>query len=619
MSKGQVSIYIIIVIVIVALVVFVVVVSNRSNVDDIPQELRPVFDYYESCIETNARTAIQLAGEGGGRVFVTGYVPGSEYAPFASHLNFLGSPVEYWYSVQGNGVIKENVPTEQEMEGEIAQYVEQNMGDCDFSGFYEQGFYIEAGEAKVSVDVLERKVEVTADSVLTVSRGDVTARKDSNYIELDSKLGKFYNLAREIYDDEKSSAFMENYAVDVLYNYAPVDGVEIQCGPKIWKADEVVSDLREGLQNNFQTIKLDGNYYSISDKSREYFVHQKSVDEAVNFIYSKDWPSRIEIYGDGVDNSLMIGEPVGTQAGMGAMGFCYVPYHFIYDMQFPVMVQLYDTSELFQFPFVVIVDKSMPRNGLQGEAYIDESDFNLCEYMTQDVTINLFDTNLNRVNGNVSFECFDQKCSLGESESGVLRTAAPACVNGYVFVRAGGFAEKKQLFSSNEQSSVDVILEKEYSLEVELKLGGSKIDDEMAIVSFTKDDGTVATAALPESNEVKLSEGNYEIKVYVYGNSSITIPASTKSQCVDAPRGGLLGLLGSTKEQCFDISLPATKIESALVGGGEVSSYLLESELRKGKIIISADRLPAATSLEQLSNNFEIFDTKRLGVEFDTS
>lgn len=617
MKKGQVSVYIIIALVLALLIVFLFTIGNEVGQDDIPQDLRPVFDYYGECIKAEADLAVDLAGVGGGRIFVEDYAPGSEYAPFSSHLNFLGSPVEYWYTIQGNGIIREDVPARSEIEAEIARFVEQRLRNCDFEYFYNQGYEIGLGDAIVNVEILENKVEVTVDSELVVSKEDETAERESHYVEVISKLGRFYDIAREIYVGEKQEAFLEDYAVDVLYNYAPVDGVEIQCGPKIWQTGQVMEDLRTGLQENIQTIRFDGNYYELSGEDREYFVYDLNVDEAVNLLYLKDWPSKIEIHGDGVDDELMVGEPVGTQEGMGAMGFCYVPYHFIYDVQFPVMVQVYDGDELFQFPVVVIIDKNMPREALLGEAYIEDNEFELCEFMEEDMTVNLYDSNLNRVDGNVSFECFNQKCRLGESRGGVLRTGAPACVNGYLHIRAEGFADKKHLVSSSRENFVEVVLDREHEVEIDLLVGGREIDDEVAIVSFAKEDGKVTTIAMPDQETMELSEGSYEAKVYVYGNSSITLPESTKTQCVETPRGGLLGLLGSTEEKCFDITIPETKIESALVGGGKLDTYLLDDELSKGGLEIRVDRLPRPTSIEKLAENFEVFETKHLWLDFN--
>ena len=107
---------------------------------------------------------------------------------------------------------------------------------------------------------------------------------------------------------------------------------------------------------------------------------------------------------------------------------------------------------------------------------------------------------------------------------------------------------------------------------------------------------------------LELSEGSYDVTVYVYGGSRVVIPGSTSTECVDVTRGGLLGLFGSTKEECFEIEIPETTVDHALIGGGNTETYILESELSEGRMIINAGSLPRADSLEQLQYNQEAFD-----------
>jgi len=420
-------------------------------------------------------------------------------------------------------------------------------------------------------------------------------------------------MAREIYDFEKEEAIFEQYGTDVLSLYAPVDGVKIQCAPEIWSTQEVMGEIRQGLDDNFRTIKFKGNYYDVSEKEREYFVIDKQVDESVNVIYSESWPTKIEVVGSDVDEVVMVAEAVGTQEGMGVMGFCYVPYHFVYDVYFPVMVQIYDLNEMFQFPVVAVIENNVPREAIVGDSLISEEDeFDLCKFKTQEVEVSLYDVNLNKVDGNISYACFDQKCRLGETSGGVIRGMVPACVNGYLSVRAGGFADKKQLFSSNDEVFADILMEREYELDIDMK----NLGEGSGIVLFTRDDGKTSSVALPEVDKVTLAEGQYEVKVFVYGDSSITIPASTKTQCMDAPREGLLGFVGMTEEKCFDITIPETKVEYALVGGGTQNAYILESELMKGKITIRVDKFSRPGSLEELASNFELLDAKGVGLDF---
>lgn len=615
-KRGQVAIYILIALVIVALVTVYFLVRDRAVGENIPPSLVPVFDFYLSCIESEARTAIRLAGTQGGYVSVENYVPGSEYAPFSSNLNFLGFPVPYWYYVAGNGIIREQVPSSRDIETEIADYVQEGVRNCYFEDYRNQGFLIDLGEADVSVSLKDNLVEINVDSELDVSKDSDSGSKSRHEVVINSKLGKFYKLGLEIYQKEKSEAFLENYAVDTMRLYAPVDGVEIQCGPKVWATQDVISDLKNGLEENFKSIKFDGNYYRLADDRRNYFVVDKAVDEAVNVFYWKDWPTKVEISGENVDDEIITAEPVGTQEGLGAMGFCYVPYHFVYDLSFPAMIQIYNTEELFQFPVVVIVDNNVPRGQISGaSSFVDEEDFDLCAFSTQEVEVNIFDINLNPVDANISYECFDQRCRLGQSRQGYFVGNAPACYNGYLHLRAEGYAEKKQLFSSNDEFFADVILEREFENLVSLKMDGQDISG-TAVVSFIRDDGKTTSVSIPGFETVKLSEGSYEVRVYVYGNSSVRIPATSKTECVDVPREDLLAIFGGTTEKCFTINIPATNIDYALIGGGKLTTYLLEDSLRGGAMTINVNSLPRPNSIEQLQQNFELFDQRRVEVIF---
>ncbi len=610
--KAQLAVFVIIAIVIVAGIAIFFAVRGNLFGTAIPAEFQPVFSYYEECIKYETKAAIDIAETQGGFVDAGEYIPGSEYAPFSSHFNFLGFPVPYWYYVSGNGIIKENAPTKNDIENGIEKYIEAQLQDCNFEAFYQQGLYISVEQPSARVRIEDTKVRVDISSELTVENEENSASKSDYAVEVDSKIGKFYNLARKIYEKEKDSEFLENYSVDVLRLYAPVDGVEVSCSPKIWKTREVVDELKQGLEANIGAIKFKGNYYTQNNETDKYFVVDLGTDESVNIMYSKNWPAKVEIVGEGVDDDLMIAQPIGNQQGLGVLGFCYVPYHFVYDVSFPVLIQIYDGIEIFQFPVAVIIDNNVPRRAIFSEITEEEA-INVCAFNTQDITVNVFDINLNNVDANISFECFDSKCLLGETKEGVLNGKAPACVNGFLVARTDNYAEKKQLFSSNEESIADIILDREYEVEVEVKIDGKPIEG-LAVVNFNGD--KTASVALPDSNKIKLHEGLYNISVYAYSDSEIKIPASKKTECINAPRGGIFGLFGATREECIDIAIPETKIEYALIGGGRTETYILESELQKGKIVIDADSLPKPNSLEELQYNFEAFESLGVGVSF---
>ena len=613
-KKAQMTIFVIIAIILaVGIILFFSFRGKIINVGGVPVELNPVFEYYEGCIEQETKAAINLAESQGGYIDVPEYNPGSEYAPFSSEMNFFGFPVPYWYYVSGNGLIKEQVPSKKDIEQGIERYIEERINSCNFDDFYAKGFEIDFGKPRANVEIDDTRVDVIIDTDLNVMKGDVVGKREEHKVSVSSKLGKFYLLAKKIYEKEKRDAIFDLYGEDVLRLYAPVDGVEISCSGKVWKTKEVIDELRLGLEANIAKIKFKGDYYKLNDKKDEYYVVDlgESVDEKVNLIYNKFMPSKIEIVGDGVDDQLMIASPVGVQEGLGIMGFCYAPYHYVYDFSFPVLVQIYNNEEVFQFPVVAVIDKNVPRKAQFFEIDEGEVSEDICEFKTEDIEVNLYDTNLNKVDGEISYQCFNQRCRLGETKGGKFVGKAPACYNGQLLIKGNDFSEKKEFFSTNKDRYIDVILDKEREVEIELKVGGKPLGSKTAIVSFAgKNGGRTVSTALPEVSRVKLSEGSYDLTVYVYGDSSIIISSSTKTQCTEVPRAGILGFFGSTKEKCFDITVPETKVEYALRGGGKSNIYLLDNQLQNGKLTLEVDEMPLPKNIGELQFNYASFETK---------
>ncbi|MEI6731651.1 MAG: hypothetical protein WCK90_03135, partial [archaeon] len=171
-------------------------------------------------------------------------------------------------------------------------------------------------------------------------------------------------------------------------------------------------------------------------------------------------------------------------------------------------------------------------------------------------------------------------------------------------------AERQQLFSSNEELLSEIILDKEYDVNVTLLVDGKPLVGN-AVATFSGERS--ASVAWPGNLDIKLSEGSYNVSVYVYSNTSIPIPADSKTQCQEVVASGILGLFGGTKEQCYEINSPATKIESAIIGGGKADAYLLPVDLERGNIILRVDSLPVPKTLNELQENYLKFDN--LGVE----
>ncbi len=602
-KNGQVTIFIIIAILIVVGIIAYFLLRTSLVKTSIPANIEPIYTAFLTCLEDDTSTGISILESQGGYIFLPEFEPGSQYMPFSSQLNFFGNPIPYWYYVSGNNIQREQVPTETNMEQQLEIFIEDRINNCNFNSYYEQGFEISLSELAAKVTIKDNEVEVNLNANLDVSRGNESVLIRNHKIVVKSNLGSLYNSAKKIYDEQQESLFLEEYAIDTLRLYAPVDGAEITCSPLIWNADEVFDELQEAVEAN--TLAL--NTKASTD---DYFVIDVSVKEEVRFLTSRNWPYSLEVTPS--EGSFLIANPVGNQPGLGVMGFCYVPYHFVYNMKYPVLVQVYSGDEIFQFPMAVIIQNNNPRQSLDVSA-VEGVVPELCAYKNTMVQVSIRDKQGNPIDADVSYECFGNKCNIGKADSGFLSDEFPQCVNGYVLASAEGFRDAKYLFSTVSPGSVSITLEKIHNKNIQLKLDGINYNQN-AIIYFVSGEDTKAIA-YPEQRNAELSEGQYEIQVHIYRNSSINIEETITEQCIDVPRSGILGVFGLTEERCFEIEVPEQIISQALVGGGKQNYYILESELISSDTIeINAQSLPAPETIEQLQDNYLLFEDNGLDI-----
>lgn len=607
-KKGQLTLFIILAIVII-IGILIYFLINKPISQEVPVQFRPVYNYYLSCLEEITKQGLALLGEQAGYIEKPVFVPGSQYMPFSSQMEFMGQGVPYWLYVSGNNILKEQVPKKSEMESQLANYIAERVNYCDLSSFNLQGYDVIVEEnPKVQVAILEGYVDVIIENDLSMYFGNDSAFLKSQNLRLNSKLGKFYELALRVYNYEKKNVFLEEYALDVLRLYAPVDGSEISCKPKFFDDTAIKQNLSIALMDNIASLKLRGDYYT-SNEDQKYFITDigQSIDESVNFIYSPNMPTKIEIYGDRVV------QPVGLQEGLGILGFCYVPYHLVYDIRFPVLIQFFDEDELFQFPLAVIIERNSAREGLEGEAGFEiKSD--LCNYLTQDFSVYTYDSELNPVEASLRFKCINTECAVGESKltngDSFFKGKLPQCVNGFISATAEGYAPSKVMVSTNEETSANVILSKLYNLNLNL---GSEIN--YAIVNFDSEDYST-TVAYPDIKQVELIEGLYNITIYAYTNSSITLQEKTETKCVDVLKSNILGIFGGTNEKCFDLIIPSQKIDYAIIGGGKTQEYITENQLRTGENVnIQVQLFRTPRDIQELQENYIELETAKLYLE----
>ncbi len=603
--KGQVTIFIIIGIIIVAAVVVYLVIRQNLVGVSIPANIQPVYNNFLSCLEDRAKTGISLLESQAGYIQLPQFKPGNSYSPFSSQLMFLGNPIPYWYYVSGNNIPTEQIPSQGDMETSLAGFIDDGIRNCNFDSYYQSGFDINQGTPSATVSIKNNEVDVSLNMNLKISYGNDTSVIQNHQVAVKSNLGELYNSALKVYDKEKSESFLENYGIDVMRLYAPVDGVDLTCSPKIWNADDIFENLKEAIETN--TLALSSQ--NPSTTKGKYFFVDAGISDGVRFINSQNWSNSYEVLP--ADSPIMIADPVGNQQGLGILGFCYVPYHFVYNIKYPVLVQVYNGDETFQFPVAVVIEGNEPRVPLNSTA--NTVTFDLCPYRNTQTTVSTYDSNLNPVDSQISYECFGESCDMGNTSSGVLTTQFPQCVNGFVIAKAQGYEDSRMQYSTTQEGNVNLILNKLYNLGINLKVNGADYNGD-AIIYFTSPENS-QTISYPEQTQVQLGEGEYTVSVYIYKNSTIQLSQTTTQQCTQVPASGIGGIFGLTESKCFTVNIPPQIISNVLAGGGKENYSVSDADLKNAhNLEINADGFATPTTMEQLQDNYAIFDSKSLEI-----
>ena len=598
-KRSQITIFIIVAILIVAGVVLFLIFKGKPELPITQVSIQAVETAFLNCIKDSTSTGIDILESQGGYIYLPDFESGSEFMPFSSQLDFLGNPIPYWYYVSGNNIQREQVPTKEEMQEQLAGFIERKINTCVFNDFYAQGYKIVKGEPKANVLIKERDVEVNLDMDLEIEFAEEKSVIRTHKAVVSSNLGKLYDSAKKVYDYEQNKLFLEEYAIDILRLYAPVDGVEITCSPMTWNADDIFGELEQAIEANTLALRN-------SRKEKDYFGINLPVEEEVRFVNSGNWTRTFEVLPS--DESLLLANPVGNQPGLGVLGFCYVNYHFVYNIKYPVLIQIIDGDEIFQFPMAVIIQGNNPRESLDVEGFERES-IGLCENKVIPINVNVYDRNSNNVEADIYYECFGERCRIGKGHS--LEENFPQCVNGFVLAKADGYADSKNLFTSNEGGSISIYMDKVYELPVILNLDGSLYNEE-ATISFNSEESS-NVISYPEQKQIKLSEGFYEVNVRIYKDSSIEFGETAVEQCIEIP----IGFFGLTKKKCFDIQVPSQVFSGALAGGGSQDYYISEEELNSAKSVeINVEGLPTPTTLEQIQDNYILFEEKGVEINF---
>ncbi len=619
-KRGQAAAFIIIGLVLLIVVIGILAVKT-SLLDDlfgrisgerraIPQQVKPIQDFLDSCVTQVTKEAVdRVALQGGYLNLPQDPIPSTPFTPLGPSLEILeGSDLKtaVWFRERGNGIQELNIPTEQNIENGISEYLTENFAICvnNLTKFQEQGFLISANAIpETTVELSDNKVSTTVEFPINIKILDTNFTLSEHHADVDSNLGKLYQMAKEIVETENKEFFLENKTIDMLVAYdpeVPFSGTDLSCTEKIWRKDEVETKLKEIIYENVAAMHIKGTNYELQDDKFKYleFDALEDTDRTVtaNLMYIPNWPTLVEVTpseGNILRSDNIIKKAAGPVGVIASSFFCLNTHRFVYDIKYPVLISLRDSNGLtFQFATQVIIDNNEPRQNRIEILDLPDTTSPICQYPQKPVSI--VTTAVTSTGGliplsNVSlnFKCFPASCDLGTSSltsegQSALNAVVPLCYNGIIEGTKEGFKQvEKTIYSSNEKNALPTVIvklepisTKEVKLFVIDKSTGATrepYDTEQISFQFINTDTTYQTNYIysSEENIIQLLPGNYIINSYLLRNSStytITIPGETLETCVDTRDLGLFGLFNKN-QVCKTTDIEPMEFEIVLTGG----------------------------------------------------
>lgn len=587
-KRAQLTIFIIIAILIV-IVGSSFYYFTRTHV---PTEFKPIEGTFKQCISDNAKIGLETLG------LQAGYInmPNQQFfGEFTNIVDFSGIKMPFWFYIPVPGIMKKQIPTAASIENDLNKYIKQNIDECiNITEQKYESIKITKSDkqADVSTSIYNDHVDINVKYRLLITKDNKNVVIQDHKVNVRSKFGQLYSDALELVNYELRDMLLENYTIDVLRLYLPVDGLRLTCKPVVWNEQQLTSNFQRALIN-LQYIKLSTAYKpkTQTGKSERYFDAPLKVSSNVNLVpltaTLKAYPS---------ENGTIRFDPVGNQPGLNNI-FCYTPYHIVYDINIPIMVQLSLGNEILQFPIMITIDHNQPReNKINNETKtVNESE--ICNHKINSLHVETYYGN-EAINASIYVKCINVNCYVGKTENGVLETKAPSCINAMIKAIVNGFSTSSIFINTNNNLSITFYLDKLYNESIKINTE----NDEDAIIYFSSNDFS-RVVYYPTQKEVTLKPGHYNISVQVFGKSNINVPNT--DTCVNI----------NGVKQCFNIQSEG-QIGDVIIGGGKKDMWINEQDLKQGRINLQIKRYKKPATVEEIEQIIQLVENSQLSIEF---
>jgi hypothetical protein len=509
-KKGQITLFIIVgIVILLGISLFLYYRSllfSRGEV--VSEDLMPVKNYVEACLQKTAEDAVVKIGQQGG------------YTEFPEELNLNRAYIElipysrirvpYW---NYNG--KDYIPSIESIQLQISDFIKKNIESCiDFSILSKDYSITPSDKQDVETIIGQDSIDISLNYPMTIitDSGSKQNKISEFHANLEVSLKRLHELGKKILDAENLYTYFENITIDWISMNPdiPLNGIQFHCRELKWRVEDVKKELQQMAYYNlpyvvvkntnhpeflaedevYESLKKytiedinNGDYPSQEAPADAYEyshylidVRSKKTDLKAGFVYLPEWGMDMTVRPS--ENGIMrSNKQQGSEEFLSFM--CLNVYHFTYDVVYPIEVVLRDDSAFnnkgytFRYILPVMINHNQPdRNGFLNQElimsagrFVGECDqLKGEEYDIRALGIDEYGiANMELKDANISFDCYNFRCYLGKTkvDSGSYRlvTQLPSsCAHGFLIGEKSGYlSSREQILDSKD---VDLILKK---------------------------------------------------------------------------------------------------------------------------------------------------------------
>lgn len=518
-KRGQVSVFMIVAIVLLigGIVFFSLTRQEKTEMEpeikiieeQVPVEFDPIRKYATDCAYYVGVEGLKIIGKQGGYISFTDKSLNRESftitnnpteTDVVSFTTYSDLKIPYWWYLKSANNCKDSCAfaskrpdlrqSDNSVEKQLERYVDMKFKQClgNFEPFAEQGFKItEKGKVKSDVIIASNDVALVIQYPLSVQKGETTSSITQFVVNIPVNLEKLYELATKITNLEMQYHYLEKHVLNLIVAFSGVDrqklppmsDLQFKFGSTMsWQKSDIKNKITGLLASYVPLFQIDGTYNyqrNLFDSELRQRLYDSTIIPVANssyeniaaeFTYLDFWPAYFDLNCNGE-------QCVPSSANSLISFFGIQDYSFVYDLSFPVLVELDDPFALNGqgYTFNLFLEgnirnnKPLASNSVQLDLPLLSEKSLLCDSRTSgNVTVSVANAASKKPvqDAQVLYTVTGESCFIGTTNSnGIVKEVFPGgAIGGYVNVVRDEFIGKTVEFDAKvgQDSSLSVAM-----------------------------------------------------------------------------------------------------------------------------------------------------------------